>query len=93
MATWGSNFNPGVAQYTIGADGSLAPMAAPSVASEAGPMFVTVDPSGKYVYVANFFGSVSQYKIGADGSLTANVPSTVAAGSNPQSIITTGTWQ
>lgn len=36
------------------------------------PHFVTVDPSGRYAYVANAFsGNISQYSISASGSLTA----------------------
>ena len=45
---------------------------------------VTVDPSGRYVYVANFnSNSVSQYTIGAYGSLTSMTTPTAATGANP----------
>ena len=45
---------------------------------------VTVDPDGKYAYVANSASNtVSQYTIGADGSLTAMTPATVATGFYP----------
>ena len=57
------------------------------------PSSVSVDPSGKYAYVANNGGTVSQYTIGASGGLAAMVPATVAAGANPWSVTTTGTWQ
>jgi 6-phosphogluconolactonase len=48
---------------------------------------VTVDPSGKYAYVANQgSNNVSQYTIGANGSLTAMSNATVAAGASPVSV-------
>ena len=47
MANAGSS---NVSQYTIGADGSLTPMATPTVAAGAVPWSVTVDPNGKYVW-------------------------------------------
>jgi len=53
------------------------------------PTSVTVDPSGKYVYVANndYFGStISQYTIGADGMLTPMTPATLVTGANPDSV-------
>ena len=48
-----------VSQYTIGANGSLTPMAAPTVATGTQPMFIAVDPTGKYAYVANSLGARS----------------------------------
>ena len=69
-------------------------MATATVAAGPSPMAVTVDPSGRYAYVANGGGNnVSQYTIGADGSLTAMATATVAAGTYPASVTTTGTWQ
>ncbi len=77
-----------VSQYTIGADGSLAPMSTATVAAGTGPYSITVDPSGKYAYVVNYnVNNVSQYTIGADGSLTPMSPATVATGSVPSSVI------
>src|SRR4029077_18717929 len=76
-----------VSQYTIGTDGSLAPMAAATVAAGAKPQSVTADPSVLYVYVANRGSStISQYTIGASGALTANAPPSVPGQSVPQSI-------
>jgi 6-phosphogluconolactonase len=82
-----------VSQYTIGLSGALTSMTTPTVAagSTAGstPSSVTVDPSGRYVYVANYHDStVSQYKIGSNGALTPMTPATVAAGTGPYSITT-----
>src|SRR6266568_5692951 len=51
------------------------------------PYSVTVDPSGKYAYVANAnSNTLSQYTIGAQGALTAMSPATVAAGTGPASV-------
>ena len=59
------------------------------------PSSVSVDPSGKYAYVANAGGggTVSQYTIGAGGGLAPMTPATVAAGTNPASVTSSGTWQ
>ena len=67
-----------VSQYTIGADGSLTPMANPSANSPSSPRIFTVDPTGSYAYAA-YASGVSQYTIGADGSLAQNSPSFVTA--------------
>jgi len=48
------------------------------------PQSVTVDPTGKYAYVANNFDdNISQYTIGATGALSAMTPATVTAGNGP----------
>lgn len=44
--------------------------------------WITVDPFGKYAYVANAgttSAAISQYTIGADGTLTAMMPASEAA--------------
>src|SRR5438445_282636 len=57
------------------------------VATGANPNSVTVDPSGRYAYVANGdSANASQYTIGADGALTPTATATVAAGTNPISV-------
>ena len=84
-----------VSQYTIGTDGTLAPLNPATVAVQAGrPSFVTVDPSGKYVYVANYNDdSVSQYTIGTNGTLASMNPATVETGVSPVSVITVSRHQ
>ena len=62
-------------EYTVGADGTLSPMNPASVTtgpnpSDANPEGITVDPSGRYVYVATSGGAIAQYTIGAGGVLT-----------------------
>jgi DNA-binding beta-propeller fold protein YncE len=48
---------------------------------------VTVDPNGKYAYVANSSSNtVSQYSIGSDGTLTALATPTVVTGFGPASV-------
>src|ERR1039458_2340711 len=68
VANWASS---NISQYTIGANGVLTAMAASAVGAGSDPFRVTVDPSGKYAYVANFGqssglggGNISQYTIG-----------------------------
>ena len=84
-----------ISQYTIGADGSLAPMIPATIAQDYGPSDIAVHPSGKYVYAITFYypsggtqlRSVAQYTIGADGTLAPMSPGAVAiTGSNPQFI-------
>src|SRR6202011_4611787 len=52
------------------------------------PFSVTVDPTGRYAYVANysFTNSVSQYTIGAGGALSAMSPATAGGGAPPYSV-------
>jgi len=58
-----------------------------SFATGSAPTSVTVDPSGRYVYVANGNGSsVSAYSIGSGGALTQTATSPFAAWSGPVSI-------
>ena len=67
-----NNGDSNVEQYTIGADGSLAPMSPATVPTGASPSAVTVDPLGRFVYVTNFgTNDVSAYTIDAGtGALT-----------------------
>ena len=90
VANNGSN---NVSEYTISAGvlTSNTPTANPTGTVTAGPspVFVTVDPSGHYVYVVNAGpnpGTVSQYTINSDGTLAAMTPATVAAGITPNSM-------
>ena len=90
VANNGSN---NVSEYTISAGvlTSNTPTANPTGTVTAGPspVFVTVDPSGQYVYVVNTGpnpGTVSQYTINSDGTLAAMTPATVAAGITPNSM-------
>jgi DNA-binding beta-propeller fold protein YncE len=84
--------NGTVSQYLIGTGGSipdpeggrLTPMSTPTVATESNPQSITIDPSGKYVYVANNgSNTLSQYAIGAGGTLTPMSRAAIAAGTNP----------
>ena len=76
-----------VSQYTIAANGVLTPMTPPMVAAVKNPVSVTVDPSGKYAYVANRGdNTVSQYAIGAGGALTQMTPAKVVTGVAPTSV-------
>ncbi len=82
-----ANESGDISQYTIGSDGSLTPMTTPTVTAELGARSVTVDPSGKYAYVANDGSTtVSEYTIAPDGSLTPMTTPTVTAGVDPHSV-------
>jgi len=95
VANYGQNAaeppaGPGtISQYSIGSDGSLAPIGSGSVQSGQGPNALTIEHAGKFLYVANHGdgtapGTVGQYQIGADGSLTA--VATTNVGLRPVSI-------
>jgi len=82
-----------VSAYTIdAATGALTLVAGSPFAAGTGPLSVTVDPSGKFAYVANsgFFGgasNVSAYTIDAtSGALTPIAGSPFAAGTGPLSV-------
>ena len=67
-----------VFQYTIGTDGSLAPMSVASVPAGVDPTTMISDPSGSYVYVANLGdGTISQYAVGTGGALAALTPKVI----------------
>jgi len=66
-----------VYEYALGADGTLSPLAQPSIAAGINPSALVVVNIG-YVYVVNAGdGSISQYNAAADGTLTAMTPATV----------------
>jgi 6-phosphogluconolactonase len=82
-----------ISQYEILSGGSLTSMATPTIAAGTWPSSVTVDPSGRYVYVANdgdgtipLDSSISQYMITPDGSLISMPTATVPSGSHPRSV-------
>jgi 6-phosphogluconolactonase len=60
----------------------------------AGPISVTVDPSGKFVYVANLASdNVSVFAIDSNTGVLTLVAQPVAAGSSPSGVVTTGRVQ
>src|SRR5216684_1770678 len=67
-----------VYQYSIGSDGSVAPLSVASVPAGVAPKAVVSDPSGRHVYVANDGdATISQYAVGADGGLAPLSPAVV----------------
>jgi DNA-binding beta-propeller fold protein YncE len=67
-----------VYQYSIGSDGSVAPLSIASVPAGVSPRGVVSDPSGRYVYVVNGLdATISQYAVGADGGLAPLSPAVV----------------
>jgi 6-phosphogluconolactonase len=79
-----------ISQYTIGAQGTLSPMSPASVVTGETPEWITVDPLGKYAYVANAkptpAGRIFQYTIEANGTLSPMSTPWVSAGTYPVSI-------
>lgn len=58
-----------LSQFVIGSDGALTPMLPSTTSLDSYPRTFTIDPSGKYIYVAGS-GSITRYAIGADGVLS-----------------------
>ncbi|MDH4286459.1 MAG: lactonase family protein, partial [Gallionella sp.] len=72
----------------IDADGATAGTQS-SIATGAFPYAVTVDPFGKFVYVANYTGgTISGYTINPTTGALTSVGTAVAAGTGPSSIVT-----
>ncbi len=86
----GGGVGPGnVSAYTIdGTTGALTPVAGSPFPTGLGPQGVTVDPSGRFLYVANLASSnVSAYTIDpATGALTEVAGSPFAAGTAPRTV-------
>ena len=83
-----------ISAYTINAStGALTSAGTTTAVPGTDPNSVTVDPSGKFAYVANHgSNNVSAYTINAStGALSGGA--VVAAGTNPISVTTTGTIQ
>jgi 6-phosphogluconolactonase (cycloisomerase 2 family) len=80
-----------VSQYAIGADGTLTSLSPAFVVTGTEPVYLAIDPSNRYAYVANYTvdvnpalpGTVSQFTVGASGQLTPMPTPTVAAGIGP----------
>ena len=98
-------FSDDVSAYKIDSTGALTPISCTGTCSATipanfvaggSPNAVTVDPSGKFAYVANWSsGDISAYKIESTGALTpisctgtcsATIPANFAAGTGPFSI-------
>ena len=77
-----------VSQYQISAvDGSLVPLATPTIATDHQPFSISAEPSGEYVYVSNWgSSSVNQYRIGADGTLSVIGTGKVTTGQGPNAV-------
>ena len=74
-----------VSAYTVDAEiGNLTPVPGSPFGTGISPASVTVDPSGRFVYVANFSGSsVSGYAVQANGALVSIIGSPFQAGTLP----------
>jgi YVTN family beta-propeller protein len=82
-----------VSMYTIDATSGMLTSIGPPMAADFGAISVTVDPFGKFAYVANagngdfgdFAGDVSMYTIDASSGALASA-GTIAAGYGPESV-------
>ncbi len=84
-----------ISQYAVATDATLTPLSPATVVNPgmrtlgATGGAATVDPLGRYLYVANTAdGNIAQFSIGSDGGLTPLAPATVATGVAPMSVVT-----
>jgi DNA-binding beta-propeller fold protein YncE len=75
-----------VFQYGVGFEGTLSPLAPPTVAAGIDTVGVAVSPDGQSVYVTNYDG-LAQYDVGDDGTLSPKDTPTVASGQQPFDIV------
>jgi DNA-binding beta-propeller fold protein YncE len=80
-----------VVQFTVSADGTLAPKSPATVLAGKNPYEVATSPDGQSVYVtdADSPGTVLQYTVGATGALTPKSPAVAPAGAIPLGIAVT----
>ena len=74
--------------YGVGNGGLLTPLTSGPFATQVTPVAITIDPRGKFAYVANFnSGSVSPYAIDqASGSLSASGTAALIQGAGPSCV-------
>jgi hypothetical protein len=80
-----------IAQYSIGSDGTLTPLAPPYV-NVPFPVSgaLAIDPGGRYAYLAGEGSAghfVAQFSIGADGTLAPLEPATVSAENGASGVV------
>lgn len=92
-ATSAADLNGSIGVYMINTDGTLTEQTSSTTRYATGknPTSITVDRTGKFLYVANTASSsVSMYSINSDGTLTAKTPATITNNlSGPAAITTT----
>jgi len=83
----GAHARPGLVDPAFGTQGAATPVGAGS-----GPRSLTVEPTGKFIYVANMFvNNVSAYSVNATTGALTSLGAPVPSGSTPFSIVTTRT--
>jgi hypothetical protein len=67
-----------VYEYSVGVDGTLTPLAQPSIVAGINPSSLAIVGNGLYVYVVNAGdGTISQFAVAIDATLTPLSPATV----------------
>lgn len=69
-----------VAEFAVGPDGTIAPLASPRVSLGASPSSISISPDGSHVYVTDYDGvtpAVAQFAVATDGELTPLSPARV----------------
>jgi len=81
-----------VASYSVASNGIPTLIAGGAAATEAGPMGMTFDPSGKYLYVVSYSANtIDGYTLGASGQpIRSTVAASIATGTGPTCATTIG---
>ena len=76
----------GAAHPQIGSNGALTVFTTPTQSAGTTPRFASVDPDGKFLYVANQgANSISEFSFNTDASL-AGTGNTISVGASPRSL-------
>lgn len=83
-----NSFDDTISLYQIDpTSGAITPLAVPTIStgSLTTPLFLAIDPFGRYLYTANDIGTVGQFSIALDGTLSP-IPSPVSITGDPTAI-------
>jgi 6-phosphogluconolactonase (cycloisomerase 2 family) len=72
--------NAYVAEFSVGPDGTITPLATPRLSLGARPTSISISPDGRHVYVTDYDGvtsGVAQFAVGANGELAPLSPARV----------------
>jgi 6-phosphogluconolactonase (cycloisomerase 2 family) len=78
-----------ISAYAVNPDGVLKVVSGSPFPTDRGPRFITIDPAGKFAYVANNNGRIYVYSVHINGALTEIVDSPITSGLLPQSMAIT----
>ena len=76
-----------ISAYSVGVDGSLAPLAGAGVDAGGSVYGMTITPDGRFLFAVDVVGTLSGYAIGASGALSSYANNTAPLGSTSYGIV------